>query len=46
MKYFRGADIFEKSLSNIHQDIIVDLDKFKGKNGYRDDITLLSCRIG
>ncbi len=45
-KYFSTAGVFEKSLSSIHQDIIVDLDRFKGNNGYRDDITLLSCRIG
>lgn len=34
-----------KDLSTIHQDIIIALDGFKGKNGYRDDITLLSCRV-
>ena len=44
--YFSEEGVFEKSLSRIHQDIIVDLDRFKGNNGYRDDITLLSCRIG
>jgi sigma-B regulation protein RsbU (phosphoserine phosphatase) len=42
-------DYFEKNhakeLSTIHQDIIVALDGFKGKNGYRDDITLLTCRV-
>lgn len=34
-----------KELRMIHQDIIVALDGFKGRNGYRDDITLLSCRV-
>jgi sigma-B regulation protein RsbU (phosphoserine phosphatase) len=34
-----------KDLKTIHQDIIVNLDGFKGRNGYRDDITLLSCRV-
>lgn len=34
-----------KNLKTIHQDIIVQLDGFKGKNGYRDDITLLTCRV-
>jgi sigma-B regulation protein RsbU (phosphoserine phosphatase) len=34
-----------KSLKLIHQDIIVALDGFKGRNGYRDDITMLSCRV-
>ncbi len=34
-----------KNLSSIHQDIIVDLDTFKGNNGYKDDITMLSCRV-
>jgi len=35
-----------KPLNTIHQDIIVALDGFKGRNGYRDDITMLSCRVG
>ncbi len=34
-----------KDLSTIHQDIIVALDGFKGLNGYRDDITILTCRV-
>ena len=34
-----------KALKDIHQDIIVTLDGFKGRNGYRDDITLLTCRV-
>ncbi len=34
-----------KELKTIHQDIIVNLDGFKGKNSYRDDITMLSCRV-
>lgn len=34
-----------KDLSTIHQDIIVGLDGFKGRNSYRDDITMLSCRV-
>lgn len=32
-------------LSRLHQDIIIALDQFKGKNPYHDDITMLSCRI-
>ncbi|MFZ5970650.1 MAG: GAF domain-containing SpoIIE family protein phosphatase [Bacteroidota bacterium] len=35
-----------KDLKTIHQDIIVNLDGFKGRNGYRDDITMLTCRVG
>jgi sigma-B regulation protein RsbU (phosphoserine phosphatase) len=35
----------QKELSTIHQDIIVQLDGFKGRNSYRDDITLLTCRV-
>jgi sigma-B regulation protein RsbU (phosphoserine phosphatase) len=42
-------DYFEKNsnknLKDIHQDIIVALDGFKGRNGYRDDITMLTCRV-
>lgn len=42
-------DYFEKNadkdIRTIHQDIIVALDGFKGKNAYRDDITMLTCRV-
>lgn len=34
-----------KDIRTIHQDIIVALDGFKGKNAYRDDITMLTCRV-
>jgi sigma-B regulation protein RsbU (phosphoserine phosphatase) len=34
-----------KELKVMHQDIIVQLDGFKGNNSYRDDITLLTCRV-
>ncbi len=34
-----------KDIRTIHQDIIVALDGFKGRNGYRDDITMLTCRV-
>jgi sigma-B regulation protein RsbU (phosphoserine phosphatase) len=34
-----------KDLKVIHQDIIVALDGFKGRNSYRDDITMLTCRV-
>lgn len=34
-----------KDIRTMHQDIIVNLDGFKGRNGYRDDITILSCRV-
>jgi len=34
-----------KDLKTIHHDIIVALDGFKGNNGYRDDITMVSCRV-
>jgi sigma-B regulation protein RsbU (phosphoserine phosphatase) len=36
---------YTKDIRTIHQDIIVALDGFKGKNGYRDDITMLTCRV-
>jgi phosphoserine phosphatase RsbU/P len=32
-------------LKRIHQDIIIDLDGFKGTMGYHDDITMLSCKV-
>ncbi|UII24569.1 PP2C family protein-serine/threonine phosphatase [Fulvivirga maritima] len=43
MDYFKQHG--NRDLKRIHQDIIIDLDNFKGRNGYRDDITMLSCRI-
>lgn len=43
VNYFR--ENHEKPLKLIHQDIIVALDTFKGRNSYRDDITMLSCRV-
>jgi len=42
-KYFEENHY--KDLNTIHQDIIVNLDGFKGRNSYRDDITMLSCRV-
>ncbi len=36
---------YKKDLKTIHSDIIINLDGFKGRNPYRDDITLLSCRV-
>jgi sigma-B regulation protein RsbU (phosphoserine phosphatase) len=46
MEYFSLEQNYRKDLKVIHQDIIVALDEFKGKNGYHDDITILSCRVG
>jgi sigma-B regulation protein RsbU (phosphoserine phosphatase) len=46
MEYFQKDHTYLKDLKTIHQDIIVQLDNFKGKNGYHDDITILSCRVG
>ena len=43
IKYFEGNHY--KDLKTIHQDIIVGLDGFKGRNSYRDDITMLTCRV-
>lgn len=44
--YFQQDSILERDLKTIHQDIIVALDCFKGRNSYHDDITMLSCRVG
>ncbi|HPH46234.1 MAG TPA: PP2C family protein-serine/threonine phosphatase, partial [Chryseolinea sp.] len=43
--YFKQPETFNKDLKVIHQDLIVALDNFKGKKGYFDDITILSCRV-
>jgi len=45
-QYFSDPAINVKGLNEIHQDLIVSLDAFKGRNGYHDDITMLSCRVG
>jgi sigma-B regulation protein RsbU (phosphoserine phosphatase) len=46
MEYFKNDETYTKDLKDIHQDIIVALDIFKGRNSYHDDITILSCRVG
>jgi sigma-B regulation protein RsbU (phosphoserine phosphatase) len=46
MDYFREEATYTKDLKMIHQDLIVGLDNFKGKNAYHDDITILTCRVG
>ena len=46
ISYFESDHTYMKNLKTIHQDIIVSLDQFKGRNGYNDDITILSCRVG
>lgn len=46
LEYFKFDETFTKDLKVIHQDIIVALDNFKGRKGYHDDITMLSCRVG
>jgi len=42
-EYFKANHY--KELNMIHQDIILELDAFKGKNPYKDDITMLTCRV-
>lgn len=46
MKYFDDPSTRFKDMRSIHSDIIVSLDNFKGKNGYHDDITMISVRVG
>jgi sigma-B regulation protein RsbU (phosphoserine phosphatase) len=46
LQYFQQEETFNKDLKTIHQDVIVALDNFKGRKGYNDDITILSCRVG
>jgi phosphoserine phosphatase RsbU/P len=43
LDYFKDNQM--KDIKTIHQDIIVSLDGFKGRNSYRDDITMLTCRV-
>lgn len=46
IEYFKSPSTRIKDMRTIHSDIIVSLDNFKGRNGYHDDITMLSCRVG
>ena len=46
VEYFKSDHTYTRDLKTIHQDFIVALDTFKGKKGYHDDITILSCRVG
>lgn len=46
LNYFQQDHAYKRDLKLIHQDIIVLLDMFKGRNSYHDDITILSCKVG
>jgi sigma-B regulation protein RsbU (phosphoserine phosphatase) len=46
LEYFNDLTTRQKDMRTIHDDIIIALDNFKGRNGYHDDITMLSCRVG
>jgi sigma-B regulation protein RsbU (phosphoserine phosphatase) len=46
IQYFNEDHTYLKDLKTIHSDLIIKLDQFKGRNGYHDDITMLSCRVG
>ncbi len=39
------AENKDVDLKKMHQEILKYLDKFKGDNGYNDDITMLSCKM-
>jgi len=34
-----------KNLTQIHQELLDKIDKFRGNVGYKDDITMLSCKV-
>ncbi len=34
-----------KSLNQIHQGLLDELDRFRGSKAYKDDITMLSCKV-
>ena len=42
-KYFE--ENFNKPLEKIHEDVLKIVDDFRGSKPYRDDITLLSCKV-
>lgn len=39
------ASNHQKELNKIHNDILQLLDKFRGSRAYKDDITMLSCKV-
>ena len=45
----RIAEFFKenhnKNLTKIHQELLDKIDSFRGKVGYKDDITILSCKV-
>lgn len=43
LEYFENNT--HEDLKTIHQDIIINLDEFKGDQGYHDDITMLSIKV-
>ncbi len=36
---------YKKNLPQIHQELLIELDEFRGNVSYKDDITMLSCRV-
>ena len=34
-----------KNLTDIHRDLLNELDRFRGDVSYKDDITMLSCKV-
>lgn len=45
----RIAEFFQenhhKNLTKIHQELLDELDEYRGKMAYKDDITILSCKV-
>lgn len=45
----RIAEFFQenhhKNLTKIHQELLDELDEYRGKVAYKDDITILSCKV-
>ena len=38
-------EIHKKKLTLIHEQLLTELDEFRGSIAYKDDITMLSCRV-
>ena len=36
---------YKKNLTDIHRDLLDELDRFRGSTPYKDDITMLSCKV-
>jgi sigma-B regulation protein RsbU (phosphoserine phosphatase) len=39
------VEYLDDSLEQINEELLKELNRFRGRNSYNDDITLLSCKV-